>query len=82
MGHIKIEAKDDLKASIGTPRINQATKLEGGCHDGCLYIPPPLKRTGAASSHKAVVMDDKKVGKALPWMHIAISNAKRSIPGK
>ena len=43
---------------------------------------PPLKRTGAASSHKAVVMDDKKVGKALPWMHIAISNAKRSILGK
>ena len=31
------------------------------------------------TDHKAVVIKDKKVtGKILPWVHIAISNAKRS----
>ena len=32
------------------------------------------------ASHKFFVMDNKKkVGKILPWVHIAISNAKRNI---
>lgn len=39
-----------------------------------------LEKDGVTSSHLAVVTDDKKsVGKVLPWVHIAISNAKRSI---
>ena len=38
-----------------------------------------LKKDGVTSSHKAVVMEDKKkVRKVLPWVHIAISNAKRA----
>ena len=39
----------------------------------------PLKR-GRGSQRKTVVTDNEKsVGKVLPWVHIAISNAKRSI---
>ena len=39
-----------------------------------------LEKDGVTTSHHAVVADDKKsVGEVLPWVHIAISNAKRSI---
>ena len=39
-----------------------------------------IYKDGTVPRHDAVVMDDKeKVGKVLPWVHIAISNAKRSI---
>ncbi|KAA4159524.1 IS1595 family transposase, partial [Bacteroides ovatus] len=63
-----------------TPKIKQATdgKVNATTDGSNTYA--SLEKAGAVASHKAVVMDDKKkVGKVLPWVHIAISNAKRSI---
>ena len=80
VGHIKMEVIDDLKASTETPKIKQATdgKVNATTDGSNTYA--SLEKDGAVASHKAVVMDDKKkVGKVLPWVHIAISNAKRSI---
>ena len=80
VGHIKMQVIDDFKASTIKGKIKQGT-------DGNAYVTTDgfssyasLEKDGVASSHQAVVTDDKKsVGKCLPWVHIAISNAKRSI---
>ena len=80
VGHIKMEVIDDLKASTETPRIKQATDGKANATTDGSSTYASLEKDGAVASHKAVVMDDKKkVGKVLPWVHIAISNAKRSI---
>lgn len=80
VGHIKMQVIDDFRASTIKGKIKQGT-------DGNAYVTTDgfssyasLEKDGVASSHQAVVTDDKKsVGKVLPWVHIAISNAKRSI---
>jgi transposase-like protein len=80
VGHIKMEVIDDLKASTETPRIKQATDGKANATTDGSSTYASLEKDGAVASHKAVVMDDKKkLGKVLPWVHIAISNAKRSI---
>ena len=60
---------DDFKASTIKGKIKQGT-------DGNAYV-----TTDGFSSYASLEKDgDKKsVGKVLPWVHIAISNAKRSI---
>ena len=61
----KIKAGTDGKADVTTDGFSSYTSLE---------------KDGVATSHHAIVTDDKQsVGKVLPWVHIAISNAKRSI---
>lgn len=80
VGHIKMEVIDDLKASTEVPRIKQATDgMANATTDGSNTY-ASLEKDGIVASHKVVVMDDKKkAGRVLPWVHIAISNAKRSI---
>lgn len=78
--HIKMEVIDDLKASTETPKVKQATGGKANATTDGSNTYASLEKDGAVASHKAIVMDDKKkVGKVLPWVHIAISNAKRSI---
>ena len=50
--------------------------IEGQIRECTAYA----EKNGVASSHHTVVTDDKRsVGKVLPWVHIVISNVKRSI---
>ena len=77
VGHIKMEVIDDLKASTETPKIKQATDGKANVTTVGSNTYAPLEKDGAVSSPKAVVMDDKKkVGKVLPWVHIASATPK------
>ena len=80
VGHIKMDAIDDLKASTETSKIKQTTGGKANVTTDNSNIYAPLEKDGMVASHKAVAMDDKKkMGKVLPWVHITISNAKRNI---
>ena len=71
---------DDFKASTITGKIKQGTDGSADVTTDGFSSYASLEKDGVTSSHLAVVTDDKKsVGKVLPWVHIAISNAKRSI---
>lgn len=80
VGHIKMKVVEDLKSSSEKPKIERGT--DGKAHvttDGSSTY-ASLEKSEAVASHRQVTMKDKKqVGKVLPWVHIAISNAKRSI---
>ena len=80
VGHIKMQVIDDFKASAITGKIKQGTDGNADVTTDGFSSYASLEKNGVASSHHAVVTDDKRsVGKVLPWVHIAISNAKRSI---
>lgn len=80
VGHIKMLVIDDFKASTITGKIKQGTDGNADVTTDGLSSYASLDKEGAVASHQSVVTDDKKsVGKVLPWVHIAISNAKRSI---
>ena len=80
VGHIKMQVIDDFKASTITGKIKQGTDGSADVTTDGFSSYASLEKDGVTSSHLAVVTDDKKsVGKVLPWVHIAISNAKRSI---
>ena len=71
---------DDFKASTLIGKISQGTDGNTTVTTDGYSSYASMEKDGAVASHQAVVMDDKKnVGKVLPWVHIAISNAKRSI---
>ena len=80
VGHIKMQVIDDFKASTITGKIKQGTDGNADVTTDGFSSYASLGKDGAAISHQAIVTDDKRsVGKVLPWVHIVISNAKRSI---
>ena len=80
VGHIKMQVIDNFKASTLIGKISQGTDGNASVTTDGYSGYASMEKDGAAASHQAVVMNDKKdVGKVLPWVHIAISNAKRSI---
>ena len=80
VGHIKMQVIDDFKASTLISKISQGTDGNATVTTDGYSSYASMEKDGAAASHQTVVVDDKKnVGKVLPWVHIAISNAKRSI---
>ena len=80
VGHIKMQVIEDFKASTITSKIKQGTDGNADVTTDGFNSYASLEKNGVASSHHAVVTDDKRsVGKVLPWVHIVISNAKRSI---
>ena len=75
-----MQAIGDFKASTIMGKANAGTDGKADVATGGFSSCAALEKNGAATSHHAVVVEDKKsVGKVLPWVHIAISNAKRSI---
>ena len=69
----------DFKASTITGKIKQGTDGNADVTTDGVSSYASLEKDGATSSHQTVVTDDKKsVEKVLPWVHIAISNAKRA----
>lgn len=79
VGHIKMQVISDFKS--GTPAGNIKRATDGAVNlttDGFGgYAPVP--KAGVVKSLHAFPMKGKAdVGKLLPWVHIAISNARRS----
>ena len=80
VGHIKMQVIDDFKASTITGKIKQGTDGNADVTTDGFSSYASLEKNGVASSHHAVVTDDKRsVGKALPEVHISINHAQRSI---
>ena len=77
VGHIKMQVIGDFKAST-IMKAGTGGNADVTTDWFCIYV--SLERGGAVAFRHAIVADYKKsVGKVLPWVHIAISNAKRNI---
>jgi transposase-like protein len=77
VGFIKMQVIDNLEADTITPivadKVSKNASLD--TDDSTSYV--NLKTV--VKSHKPKVVPKKKVGEALPWVHITISNAKRML---
>ena len=82
VGHIRMTVIPDLKAATEEDRIKRSVdakaKAEATTDAAGSYS--TLVRNGVVAGHETYVMKDKaRVGRVLPWVHISISNPKRSI---
>lgn len=77
VGYLKMRVIDDLKKETINKNIeelaNEATEVD--TDDSTSYV--DLKHY--VPKHNAQVIPKEKVGEVLPWVHIAISNAKRQL---
>ncbi len=76
-GHLKMKVIPDLKEATITKEVKTNISQEATIvsDNSTSYV--GLKET--VKEHKPETMDPKKVAKLLPWVHIAISNAKRLV---
>ena len=71
----------DLKAATEEDRIKRSVeaKAEVEAMTDAAGSYSTLVRNGVVAGHETYVMKDKaRVGRVLPWVHISISNARRS----
>jgi len=77
VGHIKMMVVDDLKS--GTI----STLVENNVCDEAIidsdHSTSYVKMKDIVKEHRPEVIPKTKIGEALPWVHIAISNAKRQL---
>jgi hypothetical protein len=80
VGHLKMKVLNNLQAK--TEEVSISAGVQSTSHaltDGSTSY-ATLVAHKVVSKHHAEVMNSKeKVGKVLPWVHVAISNAKSSI---
>lgn len=75
VGHIKMEVIDDLKAKTINRRVNASiSKCSVIDSDNSTSY---VKLKDIVKEHNPVVISKEKVSEMLPWVHLAISNAKR-----
>ena len=80
VGHIKMMVIPDLNAATEEDRIKRSVDAKAEATTDAAGSYSTLVRNGVVSGHETYVMKDKAmVGRVLPWVHISISNAKRSI---
>ena len=80
VGHIKMEVIPDLKAATEEDRIKNSIDAGADAATDATKSYEALTANKIVAKHKAYEMKDKTmIGKVLPWVHISISNAKRSI---
>lgn len=79
VGHLKMTVIDDLKADTITKNVKEQVEQTSDIisDDSTSYT----KLEGHVHSHKASVVAPEELAKVLPWVHTAISNAKRQLPG-
>ena len=74
VGHIKMIVIPDEKARTidvaATENIDPSASLTTDAHRGYVHF------KNIFTEHKSQVIDPKDIGKVLPWVHIAIANAK------
>lgn len=77
VGHIKMVVIDDLKSKTIDETVSKcvATESKLDTDDSTSYVHLKDK----VVEHRPKVIPPKETGKLLPWVHIAISNAKRLI---
>jgi predicted RNA-binding Zn-ribbon protein involved in translation (DUF1610 family)/transposase-like protein len=78
VGHLKMIVINDLKSNTITPLVkkNVSDKASIDSDDSTSYV----KLKDVVKEHRPQVIPKKEVSKMLPWVHIAISNAKRMLP--
>lgn len=80
VGHIRMTVIPDLKAATEEDRIKRTVDAKAEATTDAAGSYSTLVRNGVVAGHETYVMKDKaRVGRVLPWVHISISNAKRSI---
>lgn len=77
VGHIKMIVINDLKAETITSLVkdNVSDKSIIDSDDSTSYV----KLKDIVKEHRPQVIPKDEIGKTLPWVHIAISNAKRML---
>lgn len=77
VGHIKMIVINDLKAETITSLVidNVSEKSIIDSDDSTSYV----KLKDIVKEHRPQVIPKDEIGKTLPWVHIAISNAKRML---
>ena len=81
VGHIKMEVIPDLKAATEEDKIKNSIDAGADATTDATKSYTALTANKIVAKHKAYnkMRDKTMVGKVLPWVHISISNAKRSI---
>jgi transposase-like protein len=77
VGHIKMMVINDLKAGTITSLVkdNVSEKSIIDSDDSTSYV----KLKDIVKEHRPQVIPKDEIGKTLPWVHLAISNAKRML---
>lgn len=78
VGYLKMKVIDDLKAETIDGVVQNAISEKSSLNtdDPTSYV----NLYGFVESHHSEVVPKESVGEKLPWVHIAISNAKRQLP--
>ena len=77
IGHIKMLVIDDLKSDTITPVVEKNVGAESVIDSD--HSTSYVKLEDVVKEHLPQVIPETEVGKVLPWVHIAISNAKRQL---
>ena len=77
VGYLKMKVIDDLQANTINEQVQSLAKDVSAIDSDASSSYVDLK--GFVPEHNAQVIEKDKVGENLPWVHIAISNAKRQI---
>jgi transposase-like protein len=77
VGHIKMMVIDDLKSDTITPLVEKNANGESTIDSD--HSTSYVKLDEIVKEHRPKVIPKTEVGKVLPWVHIAISNAKRQL---
>ena len=77
VGYLKMKVVEDLKKGSITPLLEAmaSNKADIDSDGSTSYV----DLSGYVGSHNAEVIPKEKIGEKLPWVHIAISNAKRQL---
>ncbi|KAA6326340.1 hypothetical protein EZS27_024535 [termite gut metagenome] len=75
VGHIKMIVIKDLKSATITPLVRENVSQESSIDSDHSTSYVQLK--DSVKEHRPKVIPKKETGTVLPWVHIAISNAKR-----
>ncbi len=78
VGHLKMLVINDLKSATINSLVEKNVAKEStiDSDNSTSYV----KLKDIVKEHKPQVIQKEEIGKALPWVHIAISNAKRMLP--
>jgi transposase-like protein len=77
VGHIKMLVIDDLKSDTITPIVEKNVSAESVIDSD--HSTSYVKLEDIVKEHHPQVIPKTEAGKVLPWVHIAISNAKRQL---
>jgi transposase-like protein/Zn ribbon nucleic-acid-binding protein len=77
VGHVKMMVIDDLKSDTITPLVEKNVTNESTIDSD--HSTSYVKLDEIVKEHRSQVIPKIEVGKVLPWVHIAISNAKRQL---